>query len=210
MAASDGFRLALCTVPLAQPVAEARNVIIPARALAELGRIMGDQERPVHIILRASQILFHLDDIELVSQLIEGNFPDYTQIIPDSKRRETRTVVGTAELLKACKAANVFARESANIVKVTVTPGSAGAPGCINLQAVSAETGDNTGDMDAAIEGSPVVIAFNVKYMVDALSVLGTPQVALETTTAASPGKLLPVGDDQAVFVIMPMHLGSK
>ena len=209
LAATDGYRLAVRTVSLAQPVAEPKSVIVPARALTELSRIMGDQEHNVHIILRSNQVLFHLDDVELVSQLIDGNFPNYGEIVP--KRHDTCAVVGTAELLKACKAANVFARESANIVKLTVTPGNNGTPGNVHVQAVSAETGDNKGDMDATIEGQPIEIAFNVKYMVDVLGTLGTPQVAMETTTAASPGKFTPVGDDgAAVYVVMPMHLGQR
>jgi DNA polymerase-3 subunit beta len=209
-AASDGFRLAVRTAPLLEPVPAPLSVIIPARALAELGRISGDQEDPVTINITPSksQVLFHLDHIELVSQLIDGNFPDYNQIIP--KKKETRTVVGTAELLKACKAANVFARESANIVKLTIEPGSELAPGHITVQATSAETGDNVGEMDATVDGTPIQIAFNVKYLIDMLSAANAAQVALETSTPSSPGKFVPVGDDSFLCVVMPMHIGNR
>ena len=209
-AASDGFRLSVRTAPLIEPVAAPTSVIIPARALAELSRISGDQEGPVTITITPSksQVLFHLDHIDLVSQLIDGNFPDYTQIIP--KKKETRTVVGAAELLKACKAANVFARESANIVKLTIEPGSEIAPGHITMQATSAETGDNAGEMDATVEGVPIQIAFNVKYLIDLLSAANAAQVALETSTPSSPGKFTPVGDDNFLCVVMPMHIGNR
>jgi DNA polymerase-3 subunit beta len=209
-AAADGFRLAVRTAPLIEPVAATVSAIIPARALAELGRVSGDQEGPVvvNITPSKSQVLFHLDNIDLVSQLIDGNFPDYAQIIP--KKKETRTVVGTAELLKACKAANVFARESANIVKLTIEPGSEIAPGHITVQATSAETGDNVGEMDATVEGAAIQIAFNVKYLIDFLSVADAAQVALETSTPSSPGKFTPVGDDTFLCVVMPMHIGSR
>jgi len=209
-AASDGFRLAVRTAPLLEPVPQPLSVIIPARALAELGRISGDQEAPVTINITPSksQVLFHLDHIELVSQLIDGNFPDYNQIIP--KKKETRTVVGTADLLKACKAANVFARESANIVKLTIEPGSELAPGHVTVQATSAETGDNVGEMDATVEGTPIQIAFNVKYLIDMLSAANAAQVALETSTPSSPGKFVPVGDDLFLCVVMPMHIGNR
>ena len=209
-AAADGFRLAVRTAPLIEPVSAPISVIIPARALAELGRISGDQEEPVTINITPSksQALFHLDSIDLVSQLIDGNFPDYNQIIP--KKKETRSVVGTAELLKACKAANVFARESANIVKLTIEPGSELAPGHITVQATSAETGDNVGEMDATVDGVPIQIAFNVKYLIDFLSVASAAQVALEVTTPSSPGKFTPVGDETFLCVVMPMHIGSR
>jgi DNA polymerase-3 subunit beta len=207
-AASDGFRLAVRTLPLAQPVGKRVSVIIPAKALAELGRIMGDQENVVKIVVKTNQVLFQLDDIQLMSQLIDGNFADYSQIIP--KKKETRAVAGVAELLKACKSANVFARDSSNIITLTVTPGNNGTPGTIHLQAVSAETGDNKGNVDAVVEGVPIEIAFNSQYMMDALSAMGTAQVALETTTANSPGKLTPVGDDGLLCVVMPMNLTKR
>jgi DNA polymerase-3 subunit beta len=206
-AASDGFRLAVRTLPLAQPMGKQVSVIIPAKALAELGRIMGDQENAVRIVVKPNQVLFQLDDIQLMSQLIDGNFADYSQIIP--KKKETRAVAGVAELLKACKSANVFARDSSNIITLTVTP-SNGTPGSIHLQAVSAETGDNKGDVDAVVEGVPIEIAFNAQYMMDALSAMGTAQFALETTTANSPGKLTPVGDDGLLCVVMPMNLTKR
>ena len=209
-AASDGFRLAVRVAPLLEPMGAPISIIIPARALAEVGRVGGDQEKPVTINITPSksQVLFHLDHVELVSQLIDGNFPDYNQIIP--KKKETRTIVGTAELLKACKAANVFARESANIVKFSVEPGSELVPGHVTLQATSAETGDNIGEMDATVDGTPVQIAFNVKYLIDFLSVANAAQVVLETTTASSPGKFVPVGDEGFLCVVMPMHLGNR
>jgi DNA polymerase-3 subunit beta len=209
-AAADGFRLAVRTAPLIEPVPSPVSVIIPARALTELGRISGDQEGPITINITPSksQVLFHLDHIDLVSQLIDGNFPDYNQIIP--KKKETRSVVGTAELLKACKAANVFARESANIVKLTVEPGTELAPGHVTVQATSAETGDNVGEMDATVDGPPLQIAFNVKYLIDFLSVANAAQVAVEMTTPSSPGKFTPVGDDTFLCVVMPMHIGSR
>jgi DNA polymerase-3 subunit beta len=209
-AAADGFRLAVRIAPLLEPVPSPVSVIIPARALAELGRVSGDQENPVviNITPSKSQVLFHLDNIDLVSQLIDGNFPDYNQIIP--KKKETRTIVGTAELLKACKAANVFARESANIIKLTIEPGSEMTPGHITIQATSAETGDNVGEMDATVDGVSTQIAFNVKYLIDLLSVANAAQVAMETTTPSSPGKFVPVGDDSFLCVVMPMHIGNR
>jgi DNA polymerase-3 subunit beta len=153
-------------------------------------------------------VLFHLDSIELVSQLIDGKFPDVNAIMP--KRHDTRTVMDTAAILKACKAASVFARENSYIARVSVTPGSELAPGHVTVQATSAETGDNAGELDASVEGAPVEIAFNVKYLIDVLNVLGTAQVVLETTSASSPGLIRAIGDDAFTHVIMPMHIGGR
>ena len=209
-AAADGFRLSVRAATLLTPVSKPVEVIIPARALAELGRISGEQKDAISILVtpQRSQVLFHLASVDLVSQLIDGKFPDYNAIVP--KRYETRAVMDTLSLLKACRAAGVFARENANIARVMVAPGSELAPGHVTVQATSAETGDNAGEVDASVEGAPIEIAFNVKYMIDVLNVAGTPQVALETTSPASPGMIRPVGDDAFTHVIMPMHIGSR
>ena len=76
------------------------------------------------------------------------------------------------------------------------------------VSATSAETGDDVSELDATVEGDEIEIAFNVKYMIDVLSAIGTPQVALDTTTSSSPGVIRPVGDVDFTHVIMPMHLG--
>ena len=208
LAAADGYRLSVRTAPLLDPVGEPFSVIVPARAMAELGRVCADQEEPVFATVTPDQnrILFQLKDVVLVSQLIPGNFPDYHQIIPAD--RSTRTVVGTAELLKACRTAQIFARDGAHIVQFHVHPAAELEPGRLVVSATSAETGDDVSELDASVEGEAIEIAFNVRYVIDVLSVIGTPQVALDTTASSSPGVIRPVGDEDFVHVVMPMHLG--
>ena len=207
LAAADGFRLSVRTAELPTET-EPVSVIIPARALAELARISTDEEDiTLAITPTRKQVLFHAPNVDLVSQLIEGNFPDYQQIIP--KTYTTRTVVNTNSLLRACKTASIFARDAANIARFQITPGGELAPGHITIAATSAELGDNVGEIDASIEGDEIEIAFNVKYLIDVLSVMDSAQVVLETTTSSSPGVLKPVGDVDFVHVIMPMHVRS-
>jgi DNA polymerase-3 subunit beta len=208
LAAADGFRLSVRTIPLPQPIPDPFSIIIPARALTELGRISGEQKDPIIVTVTPTrnQVIFQLTDIVLVSQLIDGNFPDYRQIIP--RERTTHTVVDTATFLKACKTALIFARDAAHITRVHVKPGSELTPGHVVVSATSAETGDDVSEFDASIEGEEIEIAFNVRYMIDLLSVIGTPQVALDTTMLSSPGVIRPVGDVDFTHVIMPMHLG--
>jgi DNA polymerase-3 subunit beta len=208
LAAADGFRLSVRTVLLPQSVPDPFSIIIPARALVELGRISGEQEESIVITVTPTrnQVLFQLTDIVLVSQLIDGNFPDYRQIIP--RDRTTHTVLDTAAFLKACKTALIFARDAAHIARLHIKPGTELAPGHMTVSATSAETGDDVSELDASIEGDEIEIAFNVKYMIDVLSVVGTPQIALDTTTPSSPGVIRPVGDVDFTHVIMPMHLG--
>ena len=208
-AAADGFRLSVRTEEIDAGIDEPLSVIIPARALSELGRIIGDTEEEVEVTVTEgrNQVLFHLPDIDLVSQLIEGNFPDYNQIIPEE--RTTRTVVDVKPLLNAVKIASFFARDASNIVKLTLDPGSELEPGTLTVSATSAELGDNESQIEAIIEGEPLEIAFNAKYLLDVLNVMGTDQVALETSTPSSPGMFKPVGGPDYLHVVMPMHISN-
>ncbi len=207
MAAADGYRLSVQSMGLSQPATEKIEVIIPARALAELARISTDQGDEIEVLITPArnQILFHMRDVDLVSQLIEGRFPDYRQIIPSASG--TRTVLDVESFLKAARVSHLFARDSANIVRLEMSAGDELMPGRLTLAATSNELGDNVGQLDATVEGEPMEIAFNAKYLIDVLSVLDAAQVAMETSSASSPGVLRVVGDEDFVHVIMPMHL---
>ena len=208
LAASDGFRLALRTAHLSTPAGGPITAIIPGRALAELRRAIA-AETPVYMSLPEGrgQVIFHHDNVELVSQLIEGSFPEYSNIIP--KRYTTRTVMPTAEFLKSCKTSDIFAREAAHTARLKIKPGDDLTPGHVTISASSAETGDNVAELDASVEGAPIEIAFNVKYLVDVLNVIDTPNVALETNAPSNPGVIKPVGRDDYLCVVMPMHIGK-
>ncbi len=208
MAAADGFRLSVAYSGLGSPVDEPFTLIIPANSLKELNRICGDQEQPIRLTLPAGrgQVIFAIKDVDLVSQLIDGAFPDYDQIIPTS--HATRTVVATSEMLAACKAADIIAREAAHTARIRILPDDELTPGHMVVAAMSAETGDNETEIDALVDGDPVEVAFNVRYLNEVLSVIETPQVAVETVSESNPGVIRPVGNDDFVHVIMPMHLG--
>jgi DNA polymerase-3 subunit beta len=207
LAAADGFRLAVYKLPLAQPVAQKTEVIIPARTLAELNRLMADQEEAVEITVNPEkgQALFRLKDIELVSQLIQGSFPNYSQLIP--KKYTTKAVISVVDFLRATKTASIFARDGSGIVRLVVAPGGEMTPGKVTVSARSEEIGDDVGEIDAMVEGDEAKIAFNGKYLTDVLGVLGEAQVALETTNPSSPGVLKPVGVDNYIHVVMPMFV---
>jgi DNA polymerase-3 subunit beta len=208
MAAADGFRLSVRTEAIGSRADGKLEVIIPARALNELSRVLGDETDPVQVTVTANQVVFHMATVELVSRLIEGNFPDYHQIIPS--RYDIRAKMPTQELLKAVRIAALFARDAANVVRLDLTPGPELTPGRIVVTSSADQVGDNVGEVDAIIEGEAAVIAFNAKFLIDVLSVLGTEEVALEMTTASSPGVLKPVGKEGFLHVIMPMHLGPR
>ncbi len=228
LAATDGFRLSVRLTKLNKPVNTDMAVIIPARSLQEIARISADADGQypveIRVIRERNQVLFHLtgkadslskggfQQVDVVSQLIDSNFPDYAAIIP--KTWTTRMVVGTAEFLKAVRVAYLFARDAANIVRLQITPGDGGiqeAPaGLLTLAATSQEYGDNISKVETRIvEGEAMEIAFNARYLIDVLSVIDTPQVVLETTRPGAPGVIRPVGagPDEFTHVIMPMHI---
>jgi len=207
LAAADGFRLAVYKLPIATPVSQKAEVIIPARTLAELNRLIAEQEEAVKITVNPnkSQVLFRLKDIELVSQLVQGTFPQYAQLIPQSY--STRVVVNVAEFLRATKTAAIFARDGSGIVRLVLAPGVELTRGKVTISARSEEIGDDVGEIDATVEGEEAKIAFNGKYLTDVLSVLNEAQVALETTNPSSPGVIRPVGVDNYLHVIMPMFV---
>jgi DNA polymerase-3 subunit beta len=209
MSAADGFRLSRRRVELSSPVSQDVAAIIPARALSELARVTGDADQVVTMSLpkQRNQVIFNLKNIELISQLIEGTYPNVEQVIP--KSHTTRTIVSTAAFLKACKQAEIFAREGTHIARINIIPGGDLQPGKVEISGQSEETGFNQTDVEASIEGSALLIAFNVRFLREVLEVIKTPNVVLETSADNSPGLIKPAGEQDFLHVIMPMHLGS-
>ena len=209
LSAADGFRLSVRRAELSSPVVKPISAIIPARALAELARVSSDGDQMITMVLPPSrgQVIFRLKDVELVSQLIEGAYPNLEQVIPRSC--QTRSVITTSAFLKACKQAEIFAREGSHIARINIVPGDTLQPGTVEISGQSEETGSNLTVVDANIEGPALLIAFNVRFLREVLDVIKTPNVSLETNTDTSPGLIRPVGEENFLHVIMPMHLGS-
>ncbi len=206
MCSADGFRLAVrksgasCDDPI--------SIIVPAKALTEFRRIMGVVTRAdstagsVGLTLGTGRCVLSYGGAVLIAQLIEGKFPDYTQIIPTSY---TATVqADTGELLSAARIAGIFAREADNTVTLDVGADSIAVSG-------RGELGDNQVQLSASSSGDfqDLIIAFNGQYMIDMLRQLGTDDVALLMNTPMSPGVLRPVDGDDLTYVIMPIQLDS-
>src|SRR4029079_1553512 len=144
LAAADNYRIAVKTVPILAAVPET-SVVIPARALNELARVLADVDDPVDVVLASgrNQVLFHLDGIDLVSRLIDGQFPNYQQVMPQT--HATRAILEREELLRAVRPAALIAHESATMVRRKIN--GAGEPG-ITVSA-NAEVGDHVGQVEA-------------------------------------------------------------
>ena len=207
MAAADGFRLAVHRNNLIEPVKEKVSMIIPAKAYHELNRLMTEPDQEVEITLNSqkSQVLFKLKNIEMVSQLIQGTFPNYSQLIPQTYGTKAR--IDVAEFQRAIRMASIFARDGSGIARVIITPGATAETGKVTISARADEIGDNVGEIDALVDGEAAKIAFNARYLADVLSVIKQAQVSLEVTTPSNPGVIRPVGVDNYDHVVMPMFV---
>src|SRR6187402_3278467 len=204
LAAADNYRIAVKTITILDAV-EDTSVVIPARALHELSRVLTDTDDPVSVVLAhaRNQVLFHLEGVDLVSRLIDGQYPNYQSVLPAS--HSTRAVLDREELLRAVRPAALIAHESANIVKLGV--GLEGDPG-ITVSA-NAEVGDHVGRIEAQVEGDGTTIAFNARFLADVLQNVDAEQFALELNGPLSPGVFKPLGDDRYVHVVMPLRTTS-
>ncbi len=208
-AASDGFRLAVSDIQLEAsqsfPVADL-NLIVPARALREVGRLIGDGASPVELRVneKQTQVQFSMTDVELVAQLIQGTFPNYNQLIPGEYN--TVTVVDVDDFMRGARIAAIFARDGSGIVRLQVQPAADGSSGKLVISARADEVGDNEGEIDVKVEGEPSKIAFNSRYLADVLGVL-EGEVRLETTSPSSQGVFRPAEEDGYVHVVMPMFV---
>jgi len=212
MAAADGFRLAVHHGALLKSVSEPMSMIVPARTMTEVNRLIGEREEPVEILMTPAkgQVMFRVrggDTVEIVSQLLQGTFPNYEQLIPQSYT--TRAIMDLPTVLRAARTASIFARDGSNIIRMHLMPAAADTePPKVEISARSEEVGDNRDLVDLdEIEGEEGKIAFNSRYLLDVLAVLEKGKVALETTTSSSPGVFKPTDSDDYIHVVMPMFV---
>ncbi len=206
LAATDGYRLSVRHLDLEAPAPEAWQVIVPARALNELARIASRTAGAVRfsVLTARQQAVFRTDHVEVVSQLIAGQFPDYRRIIPQAYN--TRVVVAREPFLQACRRAELFASEGNNIIRLEIQPGT-DAPGVLVVSGAADEVGEGETRLTAAVDGEGLTIAFNAKFLRQALEVIPTPDMALELIAPENPGVLRPVGRDDFLHLIMPVKL---
>ncbi len=211
LAAADGFRLSVRQAELSEPTGEDVSVIVPARALQELSRIIADQTDPIALSVTPnhSQLLVRSGQVEFLSRLIDGHFPDYRQIVP--RQYGTRLIVDRDQFLSAARRAKLFAESSNDVVRIQMKPGDSELdPGIVNISAQAAETGDNEDVIDGRVEGPESQIAFNGRYLTDVLGVMRAGDIAVEMTGPNAAGVLRTAGNEEFTHVIMPMVIGNS
>lgn len=198
--ATDSYRLAEQTINLTKKISSPIAFVVPQRAMAEVLRILPQGSDTVKIYPGENQVEFILGETSLVSRLIEGSFPDYQQIIP--KKSKTQIKVAAAEFLNAIKMASLFARESANNIKLNLA-----SPAKIAVLATSPHLGDNVSQISGKVTGGGLEIAFNAKFILDVLQVMSDPEITLEMSDNLAPGILKGSNDPNYLYVIMPLRV---
>jgi DNA polymerase-3 subunit beta len=207
LAAADGFRLSVqhtgigSTTPL-----EPFSLIIPVKPLQEVSRLCNGQLEPVKLIVASdrNQVRFVLSTIEVVSQLIDGAFPDVTRIIPQT--HTSRAVVNAGELLTATKMVSAFVDKNGKANGIRLEADTANHR--VIVMGAHAERGDGVGDIDAAIEGEAFKVALQAPYLLSMLERVTAPQIAIEFLQNGGqpmPVVMRPVGDEGFIHVMMPL-----
>lgn len=207
-AATDGYRLSVVRVNDQGSKTKEEgelSMVIPAKSLAETARIVevdGDKKDLLFALTEEkSQAIFSSEGVELSTRLIEGVFPNFEKIIPSSSK--TKAEVGREPLLKAVRAASVFARDSANIIKLKFL----GKEKRLVVSANTPQVGSNSVAVDAKIEGESVDVAFNSRFLLEFLANISSDSVEFSTEGALSPGVFKVAGESGFVHVIMPVRV---
>lgn len=205
-AAADGFRLSLRAQEAATGVQTAQRVIVPAQVLRDVEKIVAD-DAAVTLAVNASKthVQFTMPNYRLVVSLIEGNFPDYRQLVPTG--HATRAVVDANGFGAAVDLALIFAKQSQNLVILEVQPGENENAGTLRITARSAEGGDTVRTLPAAVTGPAQRIGLNGKFIKEFVGSASAPQLVLQFSTSAGPVLYGEIGNPGYKHVMMPMNI---
>ena len=208
VAAADGFRLAIRAIdkPLGAP-SDLDALIVPGHALRHVAKVLPTDDEPVAISVAPNLMKFDVGQTTFVTRLVEGQFPDYTRVIP--QETPLRVVANRLDLVQAVKMARVFGKQNSEIVRLHVDTETAQ----VTVSASGSEIGDGSSTVELSeILGDPMKVAYNGRYLLDALEHLRGDQVELCCSGATTPGLIRPLGEehDRVLFVIMPMHIAQE
>ncbi|MCL4544205.1 MAG: DNA polymerase III subunit beta, partial [Chloroflexi bacterium] len=218
----DSFRLSIRRLTFDNPVAVGSpqagiDLIVPARTMQEVSRAFGGTEGTLTITTTPTrtQVLFHSESVDIVSRLIEGNYVDFARLLDQTSQHTVRVAVTTSDLQRAARFTSFVSRDANNALHLDIKPiKDENGPGTVTLQATAAQVGENVTEVDAVVEGGAAEINLDNTYLADAIAAIHTQQTAIWTTR----GQMLPVllkpvggshevGSEEALHMIMPMHL---
>ncbi len=209
LASTDSFRLSEKKIKINKNLKKEDDIkiIVPAKTLQEViriistvkeGNVEGDKNE-ITFYVSENQILFEIGETELISKLIEGQYPDYTQIIP--KETKTKTVISKKELVRAIKAASIFSKTGINDVNLDLPKDK----NQLIISSTSSVTGENITNLDATVTGEDNGVVVNFKYLLDGLNNINSENIILEIVDNKTPCILRSDKDDNYLYVIMPI-----
>lgn len=200
LVATDSYRLAVRDLPGASVLREGQKVLIPSRALTELQRLVsGEHAGEVTLRLGEHDATFEVGEVRLTTRLIEGEFPNYRQLIPASY--PNRLNVGREALLDALRRVRLLVRDQTTPVRIALKPEG------IQLTVVSTEIGQAIEDVDAKYEGAEMTVAFNPGYLIDGVEAITGDEVLLETLDALKPATLRSTEGGEYLYLLMPVRV---
>jgi DNA polymerase III subunit beta len=196
LVATDSYRLAVRDLPGTSVLAEGQKVLVPSRALGELARVLGSGE--VTLRLGERDATFEVGEVRLTTRLIEGEFPNYRQLIPSNY--PNRLTVGREALLDALRRVKLMARE-ATPVRLVMKPDG------LELMAVTQDVGQAHEELDAKYEGTELTVAFNPEFLIDGLEATTGDEVTLETVDALKPATVRSTEGSDYLYLLMPVRV---
>lgn len=205
LVATDSYRLAERKIKTSSEAAGETSVIIPSRTMVEVNRILSvfkdaaEAPTEVQISLSENQAVFTFGSVELISRTIEGNFPDYQQIIPKSFQTETK--IDRDDLMNAVKTASLFSRSGLFDITLSFDP-----VGTVKAAAADSTRGENTANTKAAVTGPENSVTLNFRYLLDGLQSMTTTEVLFQMIDGSNPCVVKPVGNEKNhLYIVMPI-----
>lgn len=202
LVATDSYRLAVRDLPGTAVLREGQKVLVPSKALAELQRLLASAEE-VTLRLAEHDVTFEVGGVRLTSRLIEGEFPNYRQLIPSSY--PNRLIIEKEPLLDAVRRVKLLVRDATTPVRMALRPDG------IELTVITTEVGQAVEDVDAKFEGTEMTVAFNPAYLIDGVEAVQGDEILLETIDALRPAVIRPVEaeskDSVYLYLLMPVRV---
>lgn len=199
IAATDSYRLTERTLPIESEGPEYR-AILPVKTLAEILRILPDDADEAELFLEETQFALRAGEVEIVSRVIEGQYPDYQQIIP--KESTTEATFSRQDFINNVKAASLFCKPGVNDLTLEIQPGGKR----ITFRAANAQVGEQTSEIAAAVRGKDVTLVFNYRYLLDGLANFPDDEISLSANDQKNPGLFKTKGRDDYLYLVMPIR----
>jgi DNA polymerase-3 subunit beta len=195
---TDGHRMALIIREMPAEIGEEKKVIVPRKTANELRKFL-DNEGPVNVTIGPNHILFKIADVEFLARLIEGTYPNYTQVIPSGN--EKKVTFDRENMIRALRRVSVMSRERSHAVKVELESGT------IKLTSSNPDIGEAHDEVQVGYEGEELSAGFNARYLLDVLTAMRAETITIEMQDQLSPTLLKEEGDENYKCVVMPMRI---